>query len=233
MRRIPLEPHPRMPADQLLDDIAVRIVVVALVLVHPNTIALDPADRRHGRIEQIVRRIEREALAQLRLHGRQDAPDRIVAAACDAIALVVDRHQIADLVVFVTPRDDGRRALAWRLRQQPPHRVVPELADERPLRAGDHPVRTVTLDVGDNLAVQVHLVQMPRAVVQVVQDTAIRQRRLHTSAQLKQIIRPVLPQPHDGWRYRVGNRANDSICSIRILAKIRLPNPVTKSALLK
>ena len=101
-----------------------------------------------------------------------------------------------DAVVFVLARDNGRRPLARRLRQQPPHRVVPELADERALRPCDHPVRPVTLDVGDDLAVQVDLVQVARAVVQVVQDAAIRQRRLHANTQLKRIICPLQPQPH-------------------------------------
>jgi hypothetical protein len=97
-----------------------------------------------------VRRIERETLAQLRLHGRQDAPDRIVAVACHAIALVVDRYEVADLVVLVLPCDDGRGPLARRLRQQAPDGVVPELADERPVRARDYLLFAILLDVGDN-----------------------------------------------------------------------------------
>lgn len=42
-------------------------------------------------------------------------------------------------------------------------------ADERHLRPVDHPVRMASLDVGDDLAVQVHLVQMPQGAVQTVQ----------------------------------------------------------------
>ena len=124
-----------------------------------------------------MRRIERKALARLRLHGRQNAPNRIVAVARDAVALVVDRHQVADLVVFIPARDDGRRTLSGRLRQQPSHRVIPELADERTLRAGDHPVRLVPLDALNTLAVQTGHVQY-----EIVQDAAVRQRRLHAVA---------------------------------------------------
>jgi hypothetical protein len=39
-------------------------------------------------------------------------------------------------------------------------------------------MRPVALDIGNDLAVQVDLVQVTRAVVQVVQDAAIRQCRL-------------------------------------------------------
>ncbi len=64
--------------------------------------------------------------------------------------------------------------------------------------AGDHAVRPVPFDVGDDFAIEVDLVQVARAVVQVVQDAAILLRRLNTSRQLKRIICPVQPQLHCG-----------------------------------
>ncbi|WP_371764997.1 hypothetical protein [Massilia sp.] len=51
------------------------------------------------------------------------------------------------------------------------------------MRAGDHTMRPVALDIGDDLAVQANLVQVTRAIVQVVQDAAIRQRRLRPVAE--------------------------------------------------
>nr|WP_175016772.1 hypothetical protein [Massilia sp. YMA4] len=86
-------------------------------------------------------------------------------------------------------RDDGRSAFAGGrrnggLRQQPAHRIVLELADQRPLRAADHPVRPIPFDIGNQFSVQVDLVQVARTVVQVVQHAPIGQGGLHAVAQL-------------------------------------------------
>jgi hypothetical protein len=51
-------------------------------------------------------------------------------------------------------------------------------------------------------------VQVTRAVVQVVQDAAIRQHRLHANTKFKRSICPLQPQPHRDWRYRVDERIN-------------------------
>ena len=108
-----------------------------------------------------MRRVEGKAFAQLGLHGRQDAADGVVAVAGYAVAPVVDRDQVSDLVVFVLAGDDGLRALARRLRQQAADGVVLELTDQRASRARDHPVRHVAFDVRDEFAVEADRARCP------------------------------------------------------------------------
>ena len=87
-----------------------RIVVVTLFLEHPHPVALDsPATTKVGPSKLC-------AGSNAKRSGRLAAlpacaPDDVVAVLLAAMALVVNRQQIAGFIVFIPRRDDGRHTL--------------------------------------------------------------------------------------------------------------------------
>ena len=144
-------------------------------------------------IDQVAGRIEGKALGVLAValivHSGQQAADGVIGVA-GAAAGAGAGQQLAGGVVAVVALDQGAddqlglaRAGAGGLADEPPGGVVAVLALQQALPALGLPVELVSLDVGEHAPIEVDLMQVARAVVQVVQVPPIGQAGLGAGAQ--------------------------------------------------